>query len=83
VDLRFARAFTIRERVRLEVFAEAFNLFNRVNYTAATTTEFTTGGNFAMPTLTYNPTFGTLTNANSGTSTPIQREIQIGGHFSF
>jgi hypothetical protein len=84
VDLRFARAFTIRERVRLEVFAEAFNLFNRVNYTAATTTEFTAGGTFAAPTLTYNSaTFGTLSNANSGTSTPIQREIQIGGHFSF
>jgi hypothetical protein len=84
VDLRFARAFTIRERVRLEVFAEAFNLFNRVNYTSASTTEFTAGGTFAAPTLTYNSaTFGTLTNANSGTSTPIQRVIQIGGHFSF
>jgi hypothetical protein len=84
VDLRIARAFRFGERVRVEVFAEAFNLFNRVNYTAASTTEFTVGGTFAAPTLTYNSaTFGTLTNANSGTSTPTSRQVQVGAHFSF
>jgi hypothetical protein len=31
VDLRFSRAFAVRERMRLEFIAEAFNLFNTTN----------------------------------------------------
>jgi TonB dependent receptor len=81
-DLRLARSFTLHERLRLEFTAEAFNLANHVNYTAATGTFYSTGGTAAAPTLTYNSTFGALTNANNSVFYS-QRQIQLGAHISF
>ena len=60
MDLRVSRAFPVG-RNRFEVSFEAFNLFNRTNYTAANTTLYTIGGTVAAPTLVYNAaTFNTF-----------------------
>jgi Carboxypeptidase regulatory-like domain len=81
-DLRIARSFPIYERSRLEFTVEAFNLFNHVNYTAASTTAYTVGGTATAPTLTYNTSFGTLTNANNSVFYAA-RQLQFGAKFSF
>jgi len=84
VDLRIARSFSLPGRTRIEVLAEAFNLFNRINYTTVNQTFYTIGGTAAAPTLTYNSaTFGAFTNANSGTFAPRPREIQLGIRINF
>jgi len=84
VDLRIARAFALPGRAKIEVLAEGFNLFNRINYTSVNQTFYTVGGTATAPTLTYNSaTFGTFTNANSGTFAPRPREIQFGARFTF
>ncbi|HLJ17572.1 MAG TPA: TonB-dependent receptor [Bryobacteraceae bacterium] len=38
VDLRFSREIPVRERFRVQLLAEAFNLLNHVNYTGINTT---------------------------------------------
>jgi len=83
VDLRLSRGFKVHERVTAQVFAEAFNLFNHTNYTAANSTLYIAGGTPAAPTLTFNPTFGALTNANNGTLGPTQRLLQFGARVTF
>jgi hypothetical protein len=83
VDLRVSRAFPIGKS-KLEASFEAFNLFNKINYTSATTTFYTIAGSVAAPTLVYNAaTFNTYTNANSGTFSPRPREIQLGVRYTF
>jgi len=82
-DMRLGRTFHLWERAQIEITAEAFNLFNHVDYTGATTTEYTTGGTSSAPTLTYNSTsFGALTSANNGVFYTA-RQIQMGAHFTF
>ncbi|MDO8793555.1 MAG: carboxypeptidase regulatory-like domain-containing protein [Vicinamibacterales bacterium] len=84
VDLRISRAFPLPGRAKIEVLGEAFNLFNRVNYTSVNSTFYTIGGTVAAPTLTYNSaTFNAPTNANSGTFSPRPREVQLGLRFTF
>jgi hypothetical protein len=83
VDLRVSRAFSIGKS-KLEGIFETFNLFNRINYTAAGTTFYTIGGTVAAPTLTYNSaTFNVMSNANNGTFSPRPREIQLGVRYTF
>jgi hypothetical protein len=83
VDLRVSRAFPIGKS-KLEGIFEAFNLFNKINYTSANQTFYTIGGTAAAPTLVYNSaTFNTYTNANSGTFSPRPREIQLGVRYTF
>src|SRR6185312_10800532 len=84
VDFRVARSFPLPGRTRIEVLAEAFNLFNRINYTSVNQTFYTIGGTAAAPTLVYNSaTFGSFTNANSGVFAPRPREIQFGARVTF
>ena len=84
LDLRIARSFSLPGRTKIEVLAEGFNLFNRINYTTANTTFYTIGGTATAPTMVYNSaTFGTFTNANSGTFAPRPREIQLGARVTF
>jgi hypothetical protein len=83
VDLRVSRAFPVG-KAKLEGLFEAFNLFNKINYTSANQTFYTIGGTTAAPTLVYNSaTFNTYTNANSGTFSPRPREIQLGVRYTF
>jgi hypothetical protein len=65
----------MREKYRLELLGEAFNLFNHQNVTGVNNTGYTISGNtLSNATLTFNPNFGVVTNANSNT---IYRERQI------
>jgi Carboxypeptidase regulatory-like domain len=83
LDLRVSRSFPIGKS-KLEGIFEVFNLFNRINYTAANQTFYTVGGTVAAPTLVYNSaTFNTMTNANNGTFSPRPREIQLGVRYTF
>jgi hypothetical protein len=83
VDIRVSRAFPIGKS-KLEGIFEAFNLFNRINYTTANNTLYTIGGSLAAPTLVYNAaTFNAYTNANSGSFSPRPREIQLGVRYTF
>jgi hypothetical protein len=82
-DLRVAKAFALQGQTRIEVTFDAFNLFNKINYTQASNQIYTVGGTAAAPTLVYIPTFGNFTNANSGTFAPRPREIQLGVRVNF
>jgi hypothetical protein len=85
VDFRLSKGFTMREKYRLELLGEAFNLFNHQNVTSVATTAYnictsaTTQGcpstaSALNPFLVFQPNFATVTNANSNT---IYRERQI------
>ncbi len=81
VNLRLSRTFTIKERAKLEVLGEAFNLFNHVNVTSVGTTLYGTGGTLSAPTLTLDNTFRVP--ASSSNSLIAERQIQLGIRFEF
>jgi outer membrane receptor protein involved in Fe transport len=83
VDLRVSRRFALPAAQRLEFMIDFFNLFNRLNYTAVNNNMYTVGGTAAVPTLTYNPTFGSLTNANSNYFVFTPRQIQLAVRYAF
>ncbi|WP_260702974.1 carboxypeptidase-like regulatory domain-containing protein [Edaphobacter flagellatus] len=94
LDLRIARSLRMTDRVRLRGTAEAFNLFNRVNYTGVQQRAFLTGTSAAGVTplifqdaatvaaegLNVRP-FGAYTEA--GTATARERQLQLGLHLEF
>ena len=74
------------DRVRLEFFAEVFNLMNHQNITQIQNTAYnltyTGSGATAVDTLTLQPNFGTYLNSNSNyTYTP--RQIQLAARLHF
>jgi hypothetical protein len=81
IDLRIAKKFQIYESASLEVFGEAFNLFNHINATGLGTRIYSTGGSAAAPVLNYDKLFGVV-NASSNTLLS-QRQVQIGARFTF
>jgi hypothetical protein len=83
VNLRVSRAFPASGSRRVEAMIDVFNMFNRLNYTASNTLMYTVGGTVAAPTLTYNPTFASLTNANSNYFVFTPRQIQLSLRFTF
>ena len=83
VDLRISRAFPNLGPRRIEAMLDVFNMFNRLNYTASNTLMYTVGGSVAAPTLSYNPTFGSLTNANSNYFVFTPRQIQLSARLTF
>jgi outer membrane receptor protein involved in Fe transport len=83
VDLRVSRAFPNLGPRRIEAILDVFNMFNRLNYTASNTLMYTVGGSVAAPTLSYNPTFGSLTNANSNYFVFTPRQIQLSARLTF
>jgi hypothetical protein len=83
VDLRVSRGFSLAGSHKLEAILDVFNVFNRLNHTQVNTLEYTIGGSVAAPTLTYNPTFGTLTNANSNYFVFTPRQVQLALRYSF
>ncbi len=83
LDLRISRGFRISGTHRLEAMVDVFNVFNRLNHTAMNTTIYNIGGTAAAPTLTFNPTFETLTNANSNYFVFTPRQVQLAARYTF
>lgn len=88
LDMRLSRRFGITEDTKLEVLAEAFNLFNRTQITSVSPTLYSicTTGSAANPcnTLNFNggPTgFGSVTGADSTLFR--ERQIQLAVRFEF
>jgi hypothetical protein len=67
-NMSLARSFPIREHMRFEFRAEAFNVFNRVRFIP---------NNFTLQ----SPTFGQVAGALSQFNTP--RQLQLAGKFYF
>jgi outer membrane receptor protein involved in Fe transport len=76
-DLRLSRRFYIKEKVNVEILGEAFNIFNRTQFTGVSTTMY----NLSGTTLTFQAPFGTLTEA--GGTLYRERQVQIGARFQF
>ncbi len=77
VDLRATRELALSERTHLELMLQGFNLINHQNVTAIDTVGYYISGASsagANPVLTYQSTFGSVTNANS---TNLYRERQL------
>ena len=83
VDLRVGRAFALPSDQRIEVLADVFNLFNRLNYTSVQNSMYTVGGTAAAPTLTSIATFGSFNNANSNYFVFTPRQIQLAVRYTF
>jgi hypothetical protein len=82
MDLRIAKKFRFTEHYSAEVLGEAFNLFNHQNVTGVNNTGYIVGGTAAAPALSFNSTFGSITNSNSNFAYT-SRQIQIGFRFLF
>jgi hypothetical protein len=81
VSLRLTKALHLASAGRLEVIAEAFNLFNTVNYdvNSMNSGQYLSGPTIANPKAAYvvNPRFGTYS------ATLPAREVQLGLRWSF
>lgn len=87
VDLRVSRRFRFAESKNIEFLAEAFNLFNRTQVTTVNTVLYTStavptgAATGTLPTLQFNPAFGT-TNEAGGTLFR-ERQVQLAVRFEF
>jgi len=81
LDLRVSRHFNFGEKMKLVLSAEAFNLFNRTQTTAVNTRLYIIGGTAAASTLTFDPSFRTISIAGSALAR--ERQIQLGARFEF
>ena len=88
LDLRLSRRFTIKENMKLEVLAEAFNLFNRTQVTTVNSLLYSidTTGTTAIPRpfLNFNggpAGFSTTTGADSTLFR--ERQVQLAVRFEF
>jgi hypothetical protein len=77
IDLRASRTLSLSDKTRLEIMVQGFNLLNHQNVTQISTIGYMISGASSVdtdPVLTYQPTFGTVTNSNS---TNLYRERQL------
>jgi hypothetical protein len=77
IDLRASRTIPLSEKARLELMVQGFNLLNHQNVTQISTLGYDISGASSAstnPTLTWQPTFSTVTNSNS---TNLYRERQL------
>jgi carboxypeptidase family protein len=77
VDLRLSRRFYIKEKMTVEVLGEAFNLFNRTQWTGVNSGFYNVQGS----SLNFVSNFGTISEA--GGTLYRERQIQIGARFQF
>jgi len=92
LDPRITKSFPITERVTVQLIAEAYNSFNRVNYTSVSTTEFNAStmvcGSTVNPNLCLAPIPTTKAQFQSPFSTslnfgPGSRIVQLSGKITF
>jgi hypothetical protein len=77
LDLRLSRRFSLGEKAKIEVLAEAFNFFNRTQVTSVNSTlYFLSGTN-----LNFNTSFGQTTGADSTLFR--ERQVQLAVRFEF
>lgn len=84
VDLRLSRGFSFREKYKLTLSGEAFNLLNRQEFTTYNTTAYTlstASTTSTTGTATYQSSFGTPSGA--GNTIYRERQIQFVGRFEF
>ena len=82
MDLRLSKKVRFGEHYSAEVLGEAFNIFNHQNVTGVNNTGYIIGGTATAPALSYNSSFGSVTNSNSNFAYT-SRQIQIGFRFFF
>ena len=93
LDPRITRTVKMGESMRLQVFAEAFNILNHFNYFSAKTNEYKVGTGAACA-AGATPCLLPLNLATAGANafalpisvlggTPVERTIQLGARFSF
>ncbi len=80
VDLRLSRRFKFTEDMNLELLAEGFNIFNRVNVTGIGTTAYTISGT----NLNFAPNAATFSVPNTaGNNIFRERQVQFAARFRF
>jgi len=88
IDVRVGRQFSIKERVKLAIVGEAFNLTNTTNFYSVNTTEYNYSASGAGACaghtngcLVANPSFFAPLTSNNSLSGA--RQLQISGRFTF
>ena len=81
LDMRISRRFHFSETKSLEVIAEGFNIFNRTQVTGLNTRMCIIGGTATASTLTFDPSFRTISTA--GNNLIRERQIQLAVRFAF
>jgi hypothetical protein len=87
--MRLAKYLVFREKYRLELLADFFNIANKQNVTGVNNTGYLIGTNAAtcgtatLPCLSPFSTFGTTTNVNNSNFNPTPRQIQLGVRVQF
>ncbi|HEY1525566.1 MAG TPA: TonB-dependent receptor [Candidatus Angelobacter sp.] len=79
-DMRIAKNFSIRERYKVELLTDFFNVANKQNVMSVNTTGYTISGN----NLNFNPAFGsTFGGINNSNFLYTPRQIQLGARVHF
>ena len=78
-DLRLQKDLVFRERYRLQLIGQAFNIANHQNVSSVTTTAYVLSGS----TLTYQSTFGRISKTNNSGFNYTPRQIELSARFSF
>jgi hypothetical protein len=78
-DMRVAKNFSIREKYKVELLTDFFNVANKQNVMSVNTTGYIISGN----NLNFNPTFGTTTGVNNSNFLYTPRQIQLGARVHF
>jgi hypothetical protein len=81
-DVRLSKQIPVGDKASFEVFGELFNALNHVNITGVSTSAYSIAGPVSSPTLNFQPTYGSYTNANSNyVYNP--RQMQLAARFNF
>ena len=89
-DVRIEKQFPISERVKLQVFLQAFNVANHQNESTANTTAFQlakgpapAAGATPTGTATYQANFGTVSRTNNSGFSYTPRQLELSGRLFF
>jgi hypothetical protein len=77
IDTRVSREFTVKERFKLSLVGEAFNLLNHTNILAVNTTQYSLSGTTLLPVATF------LTPTTTSNGLVGARQLQVSARISF